>query len=484
MMTEGSALHLDDHDLAVLQVANLMGAATRTQIQTYLSHPRRVSALRSDENCPPWKTHVTRNRVDQAVRRNLLEVLPFRGAYYAGQSAIRQAVIRLTKAGAEALQAADIPASARSFHERATLRHALAIVDVRAALLALPDVAAVETDRLLCGDDRGQGGLRPDNRVRWADPVRPWVLFESELEAERGSETRLRKKLARLARFFLSDQSHNCDPAVRIIYLWKPLGDSDPDSRDQRRLRQHQLAMTVWANACYTVRIQMPDRTLPFQLYFISHRDFLARPDTPLSDYELLSATGVLELPSPRPSQAVPGVAVDTPSADDLDAEALSWIVGFHRTTRHGFPTKSDVRTACAAVSAFLDRRPALRMALQRTISQVASAANNEQKRQDLELVGESLLNDLGISTGVPDCTDHLEDEFPIIPIGLMTPGENPALIFKINPSMADNILKDCPNTPPDDLAKALARFVRFLVRKRRELDLIASKRVAGRRDL
>jgi hypothetical protein len=471
----------DELDLAILQVVNTMGVATRAQIQTYLSHPRRIATLRRVQDCPPWATHVTRYRVDQVVRRHLLDILPFRGTYYAGQAAVRQTVVRLTRAGAEALQAAGISASARALPERQTLSHTLAVLDVHSALLALPDVAALETDPPPGGDERGQAGLRHDGCVRWTDPARPWALFESELWAEPVSEARLRNKLTRLARFFLSDLGRAYDPAVRVIYLWKPLADSGREDENPRRLRQHEMAMNAWAEACYAVRVQMPDQILPFQLYFISHHDFLAHPDAPLSDYELLPANGAFELPGLRASQTVPGAAVDCPPVDSLDAPALSWMVEFYRSTRNGIRTMTQLRTLCGVLSAFLDQRPALRIALHRTILPVIRAESEEEVRWGLEQVGVTLLCGLGIPAGEPDCTDHLENEYPITPVGLAAPGENAGLTFIINPVLADHLVATCPDVLLDELAKALALFVRFFVQKQRELDLVASRRVAGK---
>ncbi len=460
----------DEHELAILQVIGVMGAATRTQLNTYFSRSGHIMPI-SEVSSDAWSQASIRWWIDQILDHRLALKLPSPGQYYSGQTALRMVPLELTEEGRKALKGAGIEVPRRTFAkgsevDKAALQHALATLDIRLALLDQPDIASVDTDLPL-------GGVRPDNLAKWTDENKLWTLFESELEAERGSETRIRKKLERLANFYLSGDGKQCDPAVRIIYLWKPLDDKDLEKTSRARHR-HEIATDVWSNACYAVRVQMPGRTLPFNLYFISHRDFLAQPDAPLESYEYLPSTGADLPPLPGTGSSLDEMAGEQSGPD---YEALAWILGFNRETRRGTVTMQEHATHIKMFSNFLDSRSALRISLQRLIS-VFTNANGSNAARRLEQIGVALLANLGIPSLPPGITEEEESRFPVTPTGLVTPGEMPKLRFVIAPSFAQEVLKACPpGTKPDELAKALSWFVRFAVQLRWELDLVGKKK-------
>ncbi len=456
-------MDLNDMDRAILHFVNVVGIATFTQLQQHLEQTALTLAARPEAVPDP------RHAIEQLIHHKYLAVLPFRGRHYSGQVAQRQRVVRLTRLGADLLRAAGIPASVRLYQERPALRHALALVDVHLALHRVADVASVETDRSIYEFD-GKHGIRPDNLVHWMDPNRPPTLFETELEAERSTESRLRDKIARLTRFFLSAEGKPYDPEVRVIYLWKARTFQEAEGRSGHSY--HDQAMNAWANASYSIRVQRPGRTLPMRLHFISHRIFLQQPETALDEYELLSAAGIEPL-GDQPAMADPDNKVG-----ELNIDALYWILGFYQQQRTGIQTMRQLRDQIELVNHFLDWHPEIRIALQRAVNRVAAAVNGEHERRELERLGVIFLRVLGIPAHSAVCNNHLETLFPITPIALVSPGENAALTFVINRWYEQTLLEQvCSAATAEEMSRALARFVQFLIQERSALDLVASRK-------
>ncbi len=456
-------MEINDLDYAILQFVNVVGVATYMQIQRHLNQKRTASSTESTGDYP--------YAIDQLVQHGYLAKLPFTGRHYSGQTASHQRVVRLTHASAELLRAHDLRSSVRLYNEDPALRHALAMIDVHLALRSLPGVASVETDCPIREVD-GKYGIRPDNIARWTDPNRPATLFETELEADRSSEPRLRAKIVRLTRFFRSPEAALYDADVRVIFLWKARTKQEEAGTHKRRA--HDQAMNAWSNACYSVRVQMPGRTLPFCLHFCSHRIFLKEPQATLDQYELLSTTGTETLsPGNLGMGENPASLVTEP-----DLETLRWILSFHYQLRSGLQTLGQLQSQIQLLNSFLDWRPQFRIALQRTISRVAAAGNGEQERRHMESVGVTLLRMLGFPAQTPDCNNRLDTLFPITPLAIISPGENAALTFVFNSHFDPQILQGCyRGATMEDLCQALTLFVRFLIHERRALDLVSNRK-------